>query len=384
MTPRRILPAIVLAQLAGTSLWFAVNGVMDSLRREWRLPEDALGALTSAVQIGFVFGTLVFALLTIADRFSARKVFLASALAGALCNAASVVVPERLDVLLALRFSTGFFLAGIYPVGMKIASGWYERGLGAALGFLIGALVLGTALPHGLRALGPDWPWQSVIVAVSAIAAGGGLLLFTAVPDGPYLRRSARINPRALALIWRDPQLRAPAFGYFGHMFELYVFWTLVPAIVATRIAGVDVSIAAFVIIGIGSVGCAVGGLLVGRYGSARIAATQLATSGVCCLLAPVMIGAPAPLFVAWLLVWGTTVVGDSPQFSTLTAQNAPRESVGSVLTFVNSIGFGITAILIPVFATLAAWWPLHWVLPLLALGPMAGLVAMRPLLRRH
>ncbi len=382
MTPRRILPAIVLAQLAGTSLWFAVNGVMDSLRRDWRLPEEALGALTSAVQIGFVFGTLAFALLTIADRFSARKVFLASALAGSLCNAAAVVAPERLDVLLALRFLTGFFLAGIYPVGMKIASGWYERGLGAALGFLIGALVVGTALPHGLRALGPGWTWQSVIVAVSAIAAGGGLLLFAAVPDGPYLRRSARINPRALALIWRDPRLRAPAFGYFGHMFELYVFWTLVPAIVATRIAGVDVSIAAFAVIGIGSLGCVAGGLLVQRFGSARVAVAQLATSGACCLMAPLMMDAPAPLFAAWLLVWGTTVVGDSPQFSTLTAQNAPRESVGSVLTFVNSIGFGITAILIPVFATLAANGPLHWVLPLLALGPIAGLVAMRPLLR--
>lgn len=381
-TPRRILPAIVLAQLAGSSLWFAVNGVMDDLRHHWRLPDDALGWLTSAVQAGFVTGTLVFALLTIADRFSPRKVFLACALAGSLCNAAAVATPERLDLLLALRFATGFFLAGIYPVGMKVASGWYERGLGAALGFMVGALVLGTALPHGLRALGADWSWQAVMLAVSLISIGGGALLFAAVPDGPYLRSSPRINPRALALIWRDPGLRAPALGYFGHMCELFVFWTLVPAIVATRLGGVDVSLASFAVIGVGSLGCAVGGVLAVRLGSARVAFAQLATSCACCLAAPLMLGAAGFAFAAWLLVWGTTVVGDSPQFSTLTAQNAPRESVGSVLTLVNSIGFGITAVLIPAFALLATRWPLEWVLPLLAIGPAAGLVAMRPLLR--
>lgn len=382
MTPRRILPAIVLAQLAGSSLWFTVNGVMDELRRDWQLPGAAVGWLTSAVQGGFVVGTLVFALLTIADRFSPRKVFLASAIAGSLCNAAATVAPERLDALLALRFATGFFLAGIYPVGMKIASGWYERGLGAALGFMVGALVLGTALPHGLRALGAQSSWQSVVLAVSAISTCGGILLFAAVPDGPYLRRSARIDPRALALIWRDRLLRAPALGYFGHMCELFAFWTLVPSIVATRLSGVEVSIASFTVIAAGSLGCAIGGLLANRFGSARVACAQLATSALCCLVAPLMLEASGHAFAVWLLIWGTTVVGDSPQFSTLTAQAAPRESVGSVLTLVNSIGFGITAVLIPAFALLATRRPLHEVLPLLAIGPAAGLAAMRSLLR--
>jgi len=380
--PRRILPAIALAQLAGASLWFATNGVMADLQRDWQLPAAALGWLTSAVQIGFVAGTLVFALLTIADRFSPRRVFLVCALAGALCNAMTVLTPERLGPLLAIRFATGFFLAGIYPVGMKIASGWYARGLGAALGILVGALVLGTALPHGLRALGADWPWRSVILTVSLIAAAGGLLLNAAVPDGPHLARSTRINPRALALIWRDPALRAPALGYFGHMWELYAFWTLVPVIVATRLAGAAVSGAAFTVIAAGFLGCAVGGLLANRHGSARVATVQLAISGLCCLAAPLMLQAPGLVFAAWMVVWGITVVGDSPQFSALTAAAAPRELVGSALTFVNSIGFGLTAILIPVFAALVAAWPLEWVLPLLAIGPAAGLVAMRPLLR--
>jgi DHA1 family inner membrane transport protein len=380
--PRRILPAIVLAQLAGASLWFAVNGVMGDLQREWGISEAALGWLTAAVQLGFVAGTLVFALLTIADRFSPRLVFLVCALAGAACNALTVLAPEALASLLAIRFATGFFLAGIYPVGMKIASGWYERGLGLALGFLIGALVLGTALPHGLRALHAGWPWPSVILAVSAIATAGGLLLFVAVPDGPHLGRSQGINSRALGLIWREPGLRAPALGYFGHMWELYAFWTLVPVIVATRLPTAEVPLASFGIIAAGFFGCAIGGLLVARYGSARVAGSQLAARALCCLLAPLMLEAPLPIFVAWLFSWGITVAGDSPQFSALTAAHAPRALVGSVLTFVNSIGFALTALTIPLFAVLAAALPLHWVLPLLAIGPLAGLAAIRPLLR--
>jgi DHA1 family inner membrane transport protein len=381
MRPRRILPAIVLAQLAGSSLWFAVNGVMGDLQREWGIDETRLGWLTAAVQLGFVAGTLVFAALTIADRFSPRRVFLVCALTGAVCNGLAVVAPEELASLLVIRFATGFFLAGIYPVGMKIASGWYERGLGAALGFLVGALVLGTALPHGLRALSAEWPWRSVILGVSIIAIVGGLLLFVAVPDGPHLARGRRIDPRALRLVCRVPALRASALGYFGHMWELYAFWALVPAIVASRLASNQVSLASFATIGAGFFGCAVGGMLVARYGSARVASAQLAASGMCCLAAPLVLEANVAVFTTWLLIWGITVVGDSPQFSAITAAAAPRELVGSVLTLVNGIGFALTAVTIPLFAALAAIWPLEWVLPLLAIGPIGGLAAMRPLL---
>jgi DHA1 family inner membrane transport protein len=381
--PRRVLPVIVLAQLAGTSLWFAVNAVMPDLQRDWGLDPAAVGGLTSAVQLGFIAGTLLFALLTVADRHSPRLVFLLCSVAGALTNAAGAALHDQLDLLLALRFGTGFFLAGIYPVGMKIAASWYSRGLGAALGLLVGALVLGTAAPHGLRALGTDWSWQGVTLGVSALAAGGGALLWLLVPDSPHLPRAARIRPQALASLWTDRAVRASAFGYFGHMWELYPFWVLVPAIVATRLGAEQVSAASFAVIGAGFVGCAVGGLLAQRFGSAHVAAAQLATSGACCLLAPLMLGAPVALFAAWLVLWGVTVAGDSPQFSTLTAHNAPRDAVGSLLTFVNCIGFALSIATIHLFVRLSQALPLDAVLPWLAVGPAFGLAMLRPLLRR-
>ncbi|MGE5339289.1 MAG: MFS transporter [Gemmatimonadota bacterium] len=380
--PRRVLPTIAGAQLAGTSLWFAVNAVLPDLQREAALPPTALGGLTSAIQLGFIAGTLVFALLTIADRFSPRRVFMLCAFLGAIFNGLAIGLAHSYAALLLLRFATGFFLAGIYPVGMKIAAAWYSRGLGAALGVLIGALVLGTAMPHGLRALGAAWPWQDVMLAVSLISAVGGAVLYWLVPDSPHLPRAARINPAALSAIWRDPKVRASAFGYFGHMWELYAVWALLPLIVATRIGPQFVSAAAFGIIAAGFIGCAGGGWLALRFGSARVAAVQLASSGLCCLLAPLLLEATLPLFWAWLAVWGITVVGDSPQFSSLTALNSPRDAVGSVLTFVNSIGFAITIVSIQVFAGAATSTPLAHLLPWLAIGPAIGLYAMRPLLR--
>jgi len=380
--PKRILPVIVLSQLAGTSLWFAINAVMPELQRDWQLPAAAVGTLTSAVQAGFIAGTLVFALLAIADRHSPRQVFFFCSLAGAACNAAGALLSGQFEALLVLRFATGFFLAGIYPVGMKIAAGWYTKGLGAALGLLIGALVLGTAAPHGLRALGEHWPWQAVMWAVSLIAAAGGVLMMALVPDSPSLPRAARIRPLALAVIWTDRKVRASACGYFGHMWELYALWVLVPLIIATRLPASQVAAASFAVIGAGAVGCAVGGMLVRRFGSAHVAAAQLAVSGLCCVLAPLLLVAPLPVFAAWMLLWGITVVGDSPQFSTLTALNSPRDSVGSVLTFVNSIGFAISIVSIDLFARAAQQWPLAMLLPWLAIGPALGLWSMRPLLR--
>ena len=381
--PRRVLPVIVLAQFAGTSLWFAVNAVMPDLQRDWQLPAAAVGHLTSAVQLGFIAGTLVFALLTVADRHSPRWVFLLCALAGALCNAAGTALHGQLEALLALRFATGFFLAGIYPVGMKIAASWYTRGLGAALGLLVGALVLGTAAPHGLRALGADWSWQAVMLGVSACAVAGGALLWLLVPDSPHLPRAVRIRPQALAVIWTDRAVRASAFGYFGHMWELYAFWVLVPLIVGTRLAASEVPAASFAVIAAGFLGCAVGGYAVRRWGSARVAALQLGASGLCCALAPLMLAAPLPVFALWMVVWGVTVVGDSPQFSALTAQNAPRDAVGSVLTFVNCIGFAISIVSIQLFVALAQRLPLWVLLPSLAVGPGLGLLMLRPLLDR-
>ena len=386
--PRRILPVIVLAQFAGTSLWFAVNAVMPDLQRAWGLPAAAVGTLSSAVQLGFVAGTLVFALAMLADRLPPTRVFLACSLLGAVVNAAMLLADGNLPLLIALRFVVGFLLAGIYPVGMKISAAWFRQRLGAVLGVLVGALVLGTALPHGLRALASlgaegQVPWQSVVLAVSALAAMGGIATAWLVPDRP-LAPGTRITPRALGSIWSDRRLRASVFGYFGHMWELYAMIVLVPAIVATRFAGTGaVSALSFCAIGAGFVGCVAGGMAVRRFGSAWVAQAQLATSALCCLLAPLMLAAPLPVFVAWLLLWGATVSGDSPQFSALTGQNAPPAVVGSVLTFTYCIGFAISVVSIELFVAASHAWPLGRVLPWLALGPLAGLWMMRPLLRR-
>ncbi|MFO1336792.1 MAG: MFS transporter [Burkholderiaceae bacterium] len=381
--PRRILPAIAASQFAGTSLWFATNAVMADLRRAADLPDAAVGWLTAAVQVGFIAGTFLFALLSVADRFSPRLVFLWCSLAGAAVSAATALLPPQLGPLLALRFATGFVLAGIYPVGMKIAAGWYAQGLGWALGVLVGALVLGTAAPFGLHAVGAAWRWQTVLLVVAAIAAAGGVLMALAVPDGPHLAPAARITPRALAVIWTDRQVRASAFGYFGHMWELYALLVLIPAIVATRFA--DMATASwwtFAAIAMGGLACVAGGLFVRRAGGARVAAVMLAGSGLCGLAAPWLLDAPLPAWSAWLLLWGATVAGDSPQFSALTAQIAPRAMVGSVLTFVNAIGFSLSVGTITLFAALAAAHPLAQVLPWLAVGPAVGLLFLWPLVR--
>jgi DHA1 family inner membrane transport protein len=393
--PRRILPVIVLSQFAGTSLWFAVNAVMPDLNRAWGMPVATVGMLTSAVQLGFVAGTLVFALLMLSDRFPPPRVFLVCSLLGAIVNASMLLAQGQLWLLAASRFGVGILLAGIYPVGMKIAASWYREKLGAVMGVLIGALVLGTALPHGLRALAGESagdlgslpghaPWQAVVIGVSLLAALGGLATALLVPANPKAVRGARITPAALGLIWTDRKLRASVFGYFGHMWELYAFIVLVPLVLATRLNGSAVSAAAFCAIGAGFIGCVGGGLMVRRWGSARVAYVQLATSAACCVASPLMLEAPVPVFIGWLLLWGATVAGDSPQFSTLTAQNAPPAVVGSVLTFTNCIGFAISVVSIELFVRAAQAWPLGQVLPLLAVGPALGLWMLSPLLRER
>jgi hypothetical protein len=278
---------------------------------------------------------------------------------------------------------------------MKLAAMWFPRGLGAALGVLVGALVLGSALPHALRAMveagwlvgglgglsGGHWP--AVFHAVAAASVAAGLLVVLGIPPpraAPV--RAAALDWRALGCLGTDARVRASVLGYFGHMWELYTLWVLVPAIVATRLAGAPASWAAFAVVGAGAVGCAAGGWVARRSGSAPVAFAQLATSGACALAAPWLLGAPDALFWAWLALWGVTVAGDSPQFSALTAANAPRSHVGSVLTLTNCIGFAISIASIQLFAAAAAHVPLGTLLPWLALGPVLGLLALRPLLR--
>jgi len=379
--PRHVLPVLVLAQFAGTSLWFAVNAVMPDLQHELGWPASAVGRLTSALQLGFIVGTLVFALLAIADRFSPRRVFLLCSLAGALCTVGAWWMVRELSALWMWRAATGFFLAGIYPVGMKIASQWFPQGLGAALGWLIGALVLGTASAHGLRGLSGELPWPSVMLGVAALAAAGGVMLYVLLPEAPAgPARTSVLEWRALAAMWTDWRVRASVLGYFGHMWELYTLWVMVPLILASRLNGMALSLAAFAVVGSGALGCVGGGWLARRWGSARVATGQLAISGLCCALAPWLIDASVGWFAVWLLIWGISVAGDSPQFSALTASNAPSQAVGSVLTLTNSIGFAISIVSIELFTTLAQHHDLGSLLPWLGLGPLLGVLAMRPL----
>ena len=384
--PGWILPAIVFSQFAGTSLWFAGNAVLSELQRDWQLPEDALGYVTSAVQFGFISGTLVFAFLAIADRYSPRIVFLACALLGGASSLATFLVAPHFTGLLLVRFLCGFFLAGIYPVGMKIAAGWYREGLGSAIGFLVGALVLGTAFPHLLKGSGQGLSWQAVTLGVSATAIVGGLVMLWLVPDGPHLtRRRAAFDPQALALVFRSRAFRASAFGYFGHMWELYAFWAYVPLALAAHaklaaVGTLNVPFWSFCIIGAGFAGCTAGGIISLKTGSARVAFAQLSASGLCCLLSPLFYHAPTPLYLAFLVVWGIVVVGDSPQFSALNAQNAPPSLVGSALTIANSIGFAISIVSIQLLSVLTAVLPTDWLFVPLALGPIFGLAALRPL----
>jgi hypothetical protein len=271
---------------------------------------------------------------------------------------------------------------------MKIASGWYQRDLGNALGFLVGALVAGTAFPHLLKGLGRALPWQDVLLAASGVAAFGGLLMYALVPDGPHLARGARFDPRALGAIFRVKAFRASSFGYFGHMWELYAFWAFVPWILAAHAAqgaggALNVPLWSFAVIAAGGLGCAAGGLASLRRGSAPVAFAQLAASGLCCAVSPLFFHAPTPVFLGFLLFWGVVVVGDSPQFSALNAQSAPRDRVGSALTIANCIGFSITIFSIELLNAASGVLAPHWLFVLLVPGPVLGLVSLLPLLQR-
>ena len=384
--PKRILPVLVLAQLAGTSTWFAVNAVMPSLQAEFGWPPSAVGTLTSAVQLGFITGALVLALLSIADRFSARRVFLLASIAQALCTLVAVAVAESFTALCVWRFLTGFLLAGIYPVGMKIAAQWFPHGLGHALGLLIGALVLGSAFPHALRGAAVGWPWQHVFYAVAIIAAAAGVFLVALIPEPTHAAaRPSGLQFRALWAVAGNRRVRASVLGYFGHMWELYTLWVLMPMILATRLSDpVVISWSAFVSLGMGAVGCAAGGWLAVRLGSASVAGAMLTVSGLCCFAAPWMLEAPLYVFAAWLMVWGFSISGDSPQFSALTASNSPPALVGSVLTLTNSVGFFISIVSIQLFVWLAQTYSLAQLIPWMGIGPVLGVWALSPLLRRN
>ncbi|MGB5383477.1 MAG: MFS transporter [Lutimonas sp.] len=381
--PNYILPIIVISQFFCISLWFAGNGVMNDLISNFDLRKNALGHLTSAVQLGFILGALIFAIFTIADRYSPSKVFFVSALLGALCNLGILWNENNLVSLLFFRFTTGFFLAGIYPVGMKIAADYYEKGLGKALGFLVGALVLGTALPHLLKDMTIAFPWQSVLLVTSTLAVIGGLLISIFVPDGPFRKPGVSLDYTAFFGVFKQKEFRSAAFGYFGHMWELYTFWAFAPVILNTyenlhKPSSFNIPILSFFIIGIGGLACVLGSYISQKTGTKKMAFIALSLSCLCCLICPWMFYFENQIiFASFMLFWGMVVIADSPLFSTLIAQNVTPQNKGTALTIVNCIGFSITIISIQLLNTLKDYTHSTNIYLVLSIGPIIGLMAL-------
>lgn len=380
---KRILPVIIISQFLCTSLWFAGNAILPDLVKSLNPESGYLAHLTSAVQFGFITGTLTFAILTISDRFSPSRVFFICSLLAALSNLAIIIGSIEFAGLLFLRFLTGFFLAGIYPVGMKIASDHYQKGLGRSLGFLVGALVLGTAFPYLLKSITDGLPWRYILITTSALSVSGGMAVFLLVPDGPYRRQSRQLNFNTFIHVFSDNKFKAASIGYFGHMWELYAFWAFVPVMLANynlyfKEAELNLPLLTFIIIASGGISCVLSGILSDYVAAKKIAAICLFLSGICCIVSPVFLYSGSSIvLIAFLVFWGVVVVADSPLFSTLVAQNTPEEARGTALTIVNCIGFSITIVSIQTIHLISTYIETQYLYMLLALGPAIGLTAL-------
>tara|TARA_R110002096_G_scaffold171490_1_gene344363 strand:- start:48332 stop:49513 length:1182 start_codon:yes stop_codon:yes gene_type:complete len=383
-SPYRTLAVLSVAVLLATAPWLAGSAVSDALALRWQLSSAGVVWLTIATQLGFIAGTLFYSLTNLADQYSPRWVFIVSASIGALFNLGFAYLSDSFFVACCFRFATGLTLAGVYPVGMKIVASWFRGGLGFGLSVMVGALTIGTSLPFLLRALGTSLPWQSTVALASASAFVGAVLVLIGVRDGPYLPATAEFDASMIWKVFRIRSFRLAAFGYFGHMWELYAFWAMLTAYVAKAPALQSspqvAAILVFAAIALGSVGCVLGGLASRRYGPRRIAMVALVLSFACCALSGFAFPLPMPLLAAFLIVWGMAVVADSPQFSALAVQTCPPEYVGTALTVQNGVGFAITIAsiqLLPVVASSVGW---QWTFLVLAPGPLLGVWAIRDL----
>src|SRR5688572_28136629 len=370
------------------SLWFATAAALPDMVREVPISPARQALMSSGVQLGFVIGALSVAASGLADRFDPRRVFSLCAILAALCNLALLITTPGDNFAIVLRSLTGLLLAGVYPVGMKIAVGWGTKDRGLLVGLLVGALTIGSALPHLAAYLGGA-DWRAVIVATSLLASVGGLLVM-GTGLGPHHARAPRFNTRAISLAWGDRRIRLTYLGYFGHMWELYAMWAWIGAAAAasygTSIDGEAATrlakLTAFFAIALGGLACVPAGAIADRIGKAQVTIIAMATSGSAAIATALSFGGPIWLTLALIIVWGIFVIPDSAQFSALVADASPPDMAGSLMTLQTALGFALTAVTVQVTPLLASMFGWPAVLAGLALGPAAGIAAMWRLLQ--
>jgi MFS family permease len=382
----RALALLGSAELLGMSLWFSASAVSPQLATLWGLSPSQAGWLTTVVQLGFVGGTAVSATLNLADIVRSQTLFAVSALAGAAANAA-VLTASGYESALALRFLTGFCLAGVYPPAMKMIATWFLTQRGLAIGTIVGALTVGKATPYLVNAIPQTGP-APVVLAASAGATLAALLVLIGFRDGPYAFASRPFSWGLVGSVARVRAWRLATASYLGHMFELYAVWTWIPAFLAASVLARDqdstapVTLLSFLAIAIGGAGCVWGGLFADKEGREKLVTISLVASGACCLLSAVLFGTSLWLLAPFAMAWGFFVIADSAQFSTLVTESVPRHAVGTALTMQTSLGFLLTMVpmqLVPELAARAGW---RWSLLFLAVGPAAGIVAIKRLAR--
>jgi MFS family permease len=379
---------LCLTEFLGMAVWFCASAVVPALGEAWGLTGSGQAWLTMSVQLGFVAGTLASTALNLADRLPARGLFAVSAV---LAGAATLGLPALAAgpaAALVLRFLTGAFLAGVYPVGMKIMATWTRSDRGFGVGLLVGALTLGSAAPHLLKAFGETGGWKPVLAASGALAVLGGLVAGAFVREGPDRRAAPRFDVRLAGAIWRDRPVALINLGYLGHMWELYAAWTWVPVFLVASFRQVGIgerwaALAGFAFIAAGAPGSLAAGRLADRAGRTAVTSAAMALSGSCSIAAGLLFGGDPWLLTALVLVWGFAVVADSAQFSAGASELAPAERTGTVLTLQTGVGFLLTIVtirLVPALERLVTW---RWAFAVLALGPAAGIAAMLRLRRR-